>query len=147
MKKEVLDVQANIEIDELNAQSAGTLMESLGIHYTHVSKERVEATMPVDKRNRQPFGVLHGGATLALAETVAGIGSLAICKEDETAVGMQVSGNHVSPAKEGETVLAIATPIHIGHRTHVWSVDVKGKDGKLVSSIRVVNAILKKRKD
>lgn len=88
-------------MDALNAQSGSTLMGNLGIQYTYASQERIEATMPVDHRNRQPFGILHGGATLALAETVAGLGSMVLCNPDEFVVGMQVSGNHISSAHEG----------------------------------------------
>ena len=87
---------ADIPIDALNAQSGTTLMGNLGIQYTFASANRVEATMPVDHRTRQPFGILHGGATLALAETVAGLGSMIACQPDEAVVGMQVSGNHIS---------------------------------------------------
>lgn len=142
----VAEVQATeIPIDALNAQSKDTLMGTLDIVYTFASPERVEATMPVDHRNRQPFGILHGGATLALAETVAGLGSMVACKPDETVVGMQVSGNHVSSAHEGDTVRAVCTPVHLGRSSHVWNVDVFTSTGKLVSSIRVINAVMKKR--
>lgn len=134
-----------IPIDALNQQSKDTLMGHLGIQYTFASPDRVEATMPVDHRNRQPFGILHGGATLALAETVAGLGSLVACKPDETVVGMQVSGNHVSSAHEGDTVRAVCTPVHLGRSSHVWNVDVFTSTGKLVSSVRVINAVMKKR--
>lgn len=81
-------------------------MGNLGIQYTYASEDRVEATMPVDERTRQPFGILHGGATLALAETVAGLGSMILAKPDEMVVGMQVSGSHMSSAHEGDTVRA-----------------------------------------
>lgn len=120
-------------------------MGNLGMVYIHSSEGRVEATMPVDERTRQPFGILHGGATLALAETVAGMGSMVLCKPDETAVGMQVSGNHVSSAKEGDTVKAVATIIHRGSSTHVWNVDVFTSADKLVSSVRVVNCVIKRK--
>lgn len=136
---------ADIPIDAMNAQSGSTLMGNLGIQYTFASAERVEATMPVDHRTRQPFGILHGGATLALAETVAGLGSMIACQPDEAVVGMQVSGNHVSSAHEGDTVRAVCTPVHLGRSSHVWNVDVFTSTDKLVSSIRVVNAVMKKR--
>jgi len=136
---------ADIPIDAMNAQAASTLMGNLGIQYTFASAERVEATMPVDHRTRQPFGILHGGATLALAETVAGLGSMIACQPDEAVVGMQVSGNHVSSAHEGDTVRAVCTPVHLGRSSHVWNVDVFTSTDKLVSSIRVVNAVMKKR--
>ncbi len=134
-----------IPLDQLNAQAEHALMGNLGIQYTYVSQDRVEATMPVDHRTRQPFGILHGGATLALAETVAGLGSMILCQPDEFVVGMQVSGNHISSAHEGDTVRAVGTIVHKGRSSHVWNVDVFTSTNKLVSSVRVVNSILKKR--
>ncbi len=134
-----------IPLDKLNESGKRALMGNLGIQYTYASEDRVEATMPVDERTRQPFGILHGGATLALAETVAGLGSLILCKPDEVMVGMQVSGNHVSSAHEGDTVRAVGTIIHKGRSSHVWNVDIFTSTDKLVSSIRVVNSVVKKR--
>lgn len=136
---------SEIPLDKLNEQSKSTLMGNLGIQYTYASRDRVEATMPVDHRNRQPFGILHGGATLALAETVAGFGSMIICNPDEYVVGMQVSGNHISSAHEGDTVRAVGTIVHKGRSSHVWNVDVFTSTGKLVSSVRVVNSVMKRK--
>ena len=133
---------AEVPLDLLNERARHALMGNLGIQYTYASDERVEATMPVDYRTRQPFGILHGGATLALAETVAGLGSMIICEPDEIVVGMQVSGNHISSAHEGDTVRAVATIVHKGRSSHVWNVDVFTSTNKLVSSIRVVNLSL-----
>lgn len=137
--------ESTIPLDDLNAQARSTLMGNLGIQYTYADKERVEATMPVDHRTRQPFGILHGGASLALAETVAGLGSMIACQPDEVMVGMQVSGNHISSAHEGDTVRAVATVVHQGRSSHVWNVDIFTSTNKLVSSVRVVNSIMKKR--
>ena len=136
---------AEVPLDLLNERARHALMGNLGIQYTYASDERVEATMPVDYRTRQPFGILHGGATLALAETVAGLGSMIICESDEIVVGMQVSGNHISSAHEGDTVRAVATIVHKGRSSHVWNVDVFTSTNKLVSSIRVVNSVIQKR--
>ncbi len=135
---------SKIPLEQLNASSKHALMGNLGIQYTYADDTRVEATMPVDERTRQPFGVLHGGATLALAETLAGVGSLLLCQPDEVAVGMQVSGNHVSSAHQGDTVRAVATIIHKGRSSHVWNIDVFTSTGKLISSVRVVNSIIKR---
>lgn len=135
---------AEISLEALNARSHNALMGNLGIQYTYASEDRIEATMPVDYRTRQPFGILHGGATLALAETVAGLGSMITCQPDEIIVGMQISGNHISSAHEGDTVRAIATIVHKGRSSHVWNVDVFTSTNKLVSSVRVVNSVLKK---
>ena len=108
-----------VPLDQLNMRARHALMGNLGIQYTYASEDRVEATMPVDERTRQPFGILHGG--------------------------MQVSGNHMSSAHEGDTVRAVGTIIHKGRSSHVWNVDVFTSTDKLVSSIRVVNSILKKK--
>ena len=137
--------ESEIPLDALNAQAQTTLMGNLGIQYTYASHERIEATMPVDHRTRQPFGILHGGATLALAETVAGLGSMVICNPDEFVVGMQVSGNHISSAHEGDTVRAVATIVHKGRSSHVWNVDVFTSTEKLVSSIRVMKSVMKRK--
>lgn len=136
---------AEVPLDQLNMRAKHALMGNLGIQYTYASEERVEATMPVDERTRQPFGILHGGATLALAETVAGLGSMILAKPDEIVVGMQVSGNHMSSAHEGDTVRAVGTILHKGRSSHVWNVDVFTSTDKLVSSVRVINSILKKK--
>jgi uncharacterized protein (TIGR00369 family) len=140
------DIQATeIPLDQINQRSRHALAGTLGIEFTYASEERVEAIMPVDHRTCQPFGILHGGATLALAETVAGFGSMIICQADETMVGMQVSGNHISTVPEGETVRAVATIIHKGQSTHVWDVNVYTSTDKLVSSIHVLNSVMKKK--
>ena len=134
-----------VPVDVLNAQNKNTLMGALGMQYTFASPHRVEATMPVDGRTRQPFGILAGGASLALAETLAGLGSMIACKPGEMAVGMQVSGNHVSSAHDGDTVRGVATPVHLGRSSHVWNVQIFTSTGKLVSSITVTNSIMSKR--
>jgi hypothetical protein len=135
-----------IGLDEVNQLFANTLMSNLGICCTKLAKGYVEATMPVDLRTRQPFGVIHGGASLALAETVAGLGSVLLCEDGEMQVGMQVSGNHIASTPEGDTVRAQAHIIHKGRSTHVWSVEIfSTKSGKLICSCRVLNSILRKR--
>jgi len=135
---------SNMPLEQLNLASKRSLMGHLGIQYTYASGDRIEATMPVNERTRQPFGILHGGATLALAETVAGFGSLLLCKPDEVFVGMQVSGNHLSSAHEGDTVRAIGTIMHKGRSIHVWNIDIFTSTDRLVSTVRVVNAVKKK---
>ena len=90
-------------LDEINKKMAHSLVANLGITITKASATEVEATMPVDERTCQPFGYLHGGASLALAETLAGIGSIQALGENEFAMGAQVTGNHVMPAPIGAT--------------------------------------------
>lgn len=100
-----------------------------------------KATMKVDERNRQPFGFLSGGATLALAENLAGVGSLALCPND-ICVGINVSGNHVKAVAEGDTVTAIAHLISKGRLLHVWRVDIYNEAKELISEVNVTNYVI-----
>lgn len=123
-----------------------TLMDILGIEFIETDDEKtLEATMPVTIQHSQSMGVLHGGATISLAESLAGIGSNIICGNDEQCFGMQISCNHVSSAQIGDTVKAIGTILHKGRTTHVWNVDVFSETTKkLISTVRVTNAVVKK---
>jgi len=134
----------NMTIEQVNEINKCTLMESLGIEYTHLSKEYVEATMPVDNRTLQPTGILHGGATIALAETLAGVGSYLHIEENQHARGMQVSANHMSAAR-GNSVRAIGKLIHKGHVSHVWDIEIFCcSSDKMISSVRITNCIITK---
>lgn len=115
----------------------------LGIRFLPITDGTVRAEMPVDHRTSQPFGLLNGGASLALAEMVAGHGSLSLCQEGERVCGMQVSGNHMATVPVGGTVIATGRLMHRGSSTHVWNVDITTPAGKLVSTVRVVNFILR----
>jgi uncharacterized protein (TIGR00369 family) len=99
----------------------------------------------VDHRTCQPYGTLHGGASLALAESLAGYGSWAYCAPNEIPVGMQVSGNHISPVKVGNKVQASGRLVHKGSTTHIWDITITTPEGRLVASIRVVNYIIRKK--
>jgi len=100
------------------------------------------ARMKVDERNRQPFGFLSGGASLALAENVAGVGSTALCP-DCACVGIEVSGSHVKAVSEGDTVTAFARLANKGTTLHVWHVEIKNSAGELISTVRVTNYVIK----
>ncbi len=99
------------------------------------------ATMKVDERNRQPFGFLSGGASLALAENLAGVGSTALCP-GKICVGVSVSGDHVKAVVEGDTVTAIAHLVSKGRKLHVWDVQINNSDGELISTVHVTNYII-----
>lgn len=121
-----------------------TFMDTLQLTFIEDDEPTVVATMPVGRFNCQTMSVLHGGATIALAETVSGIGSNLICAEDEQCFGLQISTNHLYSAKIGDTVKATATILHQGRSTHVWDVEiVSTQTGKLVSTIRVTNFVKK----
>ncbi|HZJ08752.1 MAG TPA: PaaI family thioesterase [Trueperaceae bacterium] len=120
---------------------ADTLLETLGIVVTEVGPERVVATMPVTPAHHQPHGILHGGASVALAETVASIGASVELQDYQRAVGLEINANHLRQVTSG-LVTAVATPIHRGRRTHVWAVEIREPTGKLVCVSRCTVAIL-----
>lgn len=124
------------------AMRARGVAETLGIEVTELSPERVVATMPVDERTRQPFGILHGGASVALAETVASLGAWMNCdREKQAAVGLEINANHLRSKRDG-MVRAVATPVHRGRSTHVWSVEIRDEEEKLVCVSRCTLAIV-----
>ncbi len=117
------------------------LSTRLGMEFVSTSEPDVcVATMPVNEHTRQPFGVLSGGATLALAETLAGAGSMALCP-GQVCVGINVSANHVRSAFEGDAVTARARIINQSRHLHVWQVEVSDSQGMLVSSVQVTNFV------
>ena len=119
-----------------------TLLEALGIEVTLATRERVEARMPVDRRTHQPFGLLHGGASVALAETVASVGGyMNVDPAREHVVGLEINANHLRAKRDGE-VRAVATPIHVGRRTQVWDVRIADEEGKLVCVSRCTLAVV-----
>ncbi len=124
---------------------AHSMIGHLGITFLPNEGDRVRAEMPVDHRTCQPFGLLNGGASLALAETLAGYGSMQLCRADEFASGMQVSGNHISTVAVGGKVVAYGTLLHRGRNSHIWNVDITTPEGTLVSTVRVVNFIGKRK--
>lgn len=138
-----------MNIDDVRDDLPGeqTMSATLGMRFISTPEpDTCMATMPVDGRTRQPFGVLCGGATLALAETLAGLGSLALCPGERFA-GVNVSGSHVKAAADGDTVTATARIIHRGHRFHVWNVTVRNSAGEIISTVTVTNYAVKNTKD
>lgn len=122
--------------------AARGLAETIGIEILELTADRVVATMPVDDRTRQPFGLLHGGASLALAETVASLGAAAnVDLERFVAVGQEINGNHLRGKTEG-VVRATAVPIHRGRTSQVWAIDIADEQGRLVCVSRCTMAII-----
>ena len=118
------------------------LSNTLGMEFLSTSEEDTcMARMKVDERNRQPFGFLSGGASLALAENLAGVGSLALCP-DKISVGISVSGSHIKAVSEGDTVTAFGRLLHKGRTLHQWLVEIKNSRGELISSVQVTNYVL-----
>jgi 1,4-dihydroxy-2-naphthoyl-CoA hydrolase len=131
-------------VADLNVGRGGTLVEHLGIEFCEIGDDFVRATMPVDQRTRQPYGLLHGGASVALAETLGSMGaSMCIDVAEYLCVGQEINANHVRSARSGR-VTGTARPVHLGGRTHVWTIDIVNEDGKLVCTSRLTVAIIRR---
>ncbi|MFY9309726.1 MAG: hotdog fold thioesterase [Bacteroidia bacterium] len=118
------------------------MCEAIGIEITEVTPGSVKGRMPVDHRTVQPAGILHGGASVALAETLGSVASNLIVDHSKyICVGLDINANHIRPASSG-FVYAEATPIHIGKKTHVWSIEIKNEAGKLVCISRLTMAVV-----
>ena len=129
-------------IEQLNHLNKNTMMEVIGVEYLESGEGYLKARMPVNDATKQPNGILHGGANLALAETVAGLGSAIMVDLKKYAVrGAQVSANHVGTVSSG-WVYAEGNLIHKGKNTHVWNIDIKNEKGKLLSTCRLTNFII-----
>src|ERR1700680_2541823 len=131
-------------LEELNTNGRGTLIEHLGIMFTEIGDDFVRATMPVDARTAQPYGLLHGGASVALAETLGSTGA-AMCVDaaEYQVVGQEINANHVRAARSG-LVTGTARAVHLGGRTHVWSIDILNDAQKLVCISRITMAVIKR---
>lgn len=120
------------------------LSNTLGMEFISTPEpDTCQAKMKVDEKNRQVFGFLSGGASLALAENLAGVGSMALCP-DKICVGINVSGSHVKAVMEGDTVTATAYLLHRGKTLHQWHIDITNKAGELISSVEVTNFVMNK---
>lgn len=134
----------NTDLIKLNESSSGTLMEVLGIEYTEVGEDYICGTMPVDNRTHQPMGIMHGGASAALIETLGSIGShLLIDSATEFSSGLDLNINHLRAVRSG-TVTGKAQIVHKGKTTHVWQVHITNEEGKLVSTGRLTVFVGKK---
>ncbi|WP_075343632.1 hotdog fold thioesterase [Tenacibaculum agarivorans] len=132
-------------LKKLNAFNNNTLMETLAIEFVDFGEQMIQAKMPVNSKVHQPYGLLHGGATAALAETVGSVASVFFTEDKSKIVkGIELSINHVKSKKEG-VVFGTATPIHKGRTTHLWEVRVTDEEGELISICKLTNIILDKK--
>ena len=138
--------QTDISTVLANTRATNSMSEYLGIEFTEVGDDYLIATMPIDHRTKQPIGIMHGGASCVLAETV-GSTAANFCVDINThyCVGLDINTNHIRPMREG-FVTAIAKPFHLGKKTQVWSIDIKNKEDKLVSVSRLTMSVLKREK-
>jgi len=134
-----------ITLEALNKMSANTMVDHLGIIYTALGEDYLEAKMPVDHRTHQPLGLLHGGASVALAETLGSVA--AMCCLDtglQYPVGLEINANHVKSVREG-FVIGRVTAVHIGKKTHVWEIRINTEKKELVCISRITMAIIDKK--
>ena len=130
--------------DMINPLSKNTMGEHLGIEVTRVGEDYLEGRMPVDHRTRQPYGLLHGGASVTLAETLGSVASAFVVDRSKyDCVGLEINANHLRSVREG-SVTAIARPVHLGKTTHVWDIRIHDEREKLVCISRLTVAIIKK---
>lgn len=129
------------DLATLNAMSRNTAMEPLGIVFTEVGHDFLRATMPVDHRTHQPYGLLHGGASVLLAETLGSSAAMQCVGEDEACVGIEINANHLRGVREGH-VTGTARPLHVGGRTQVWEIRIEDERGKLVCISRLTVAVI-----
>lgn len=130
-----------LDLAELNALSRGTAIEALGIEFVDIGDDHLVATMPVDARTRQPYGLLHGGASVLLAETLGSSAGNMCVAEGEVCVGLEINANHVRAAREG-VVRGTARALHIGRSTQVWEIRIEDARGRLACISRLTLAVV-----
>lgn len=125
----------------INRRLDGTLASVLGIEFVEIGDDYLAATMPVDDRTRQPYGLLHGGATAALAETLGSVGGIfCVDLSESVVVGLEINANHIRSVRDG-VVRGTAWPLHLGRTTQVWRIRVEDLEGQLVSACRLTLAV------
>jgi 1,4-dihydroxy-2-naphthoyl-CoA hydrolase len=136
-----------LSLHDFQHWNKNTLGEHLGIAFTEVGDNYLKATMPVDNRTKQPFGLLHGGASVALAETLGSVASALVVDQDKfLCVGLEINANHVRSARSG-FVTGITAPVHLGASTHVWEIKIFDEENKLICISRLTVSVLKRKRD
>ncbi len=130
-----------IALDALNALSRGTAMEPLGIAFTEIGPDYLRGTMPVDARTRQPYGLLHGGASALLAETLGSTAGGLCVEEGQGVVGIEINANHLAGVRQG-LVTGTARPLHVGRSTQVWEIRIEDDRGRLACISRLTLAVI-----
>jgi len=134
----------NINLTDFAHLGKNTLGDQLGMEFTEIGEDYIKGTMPVDHRTKQPYGLLHGGASVALAETLGSIGSALVVDQTKfNCVGLEINANHLRSVRDG-FVTGIARPIHLGASTHVWDIRITDQRDKLVCISRLTVAVIKK---
>jgi 1,4-dihydroxy-2-naphthoyl-CoA hydrolase len=126
------------DLDRLHRETA---VHALGIEFLEIGAAHLRARMPVDARTRQPMGILHGGASVTLAETLGSVAAVLCLPEGRLAVGLEINANHIRAARSG-WVTGLCTPVHVGRSTHVWQIEIRDDAERLVCTSRITMAIL-----
>ncbi len=130
-----------ISVDHLTSIHVDTAVANLGIEFLEVGDDFIRARVPVDSRTRQPYGILHGGVSVVLAETLGSCGAACASPPGHRAVGLDINANHLRSASDG-WVIGTARPVHIGRTTHVWQIDMSNEKGQLTCVSRITMAVL-----
>ena len=133
-----------ISVESITALSAGCAVSHLGMEFLEVGDDFIRGRVPVDERTRQPYGLLHGGVSVALAETLGSVAAGHVVAEGHMVVGLDINANHLKSARSG-WVTGIARPVHIGRSTQVWHIDMHNDDGELTCVSRLTMAVLAPR--
>ncbi|HSM30712.1 MAG TPA: hotdog fold thioesterase [Woeseiaceae bacterium] len=134
------------DAERLQQTMQGSLLEHLGLTIEGIGDDWISVRMPVDKRTIQPYGILHGGASVALAESLGSLASI-LCIEDpstHTPVGVEINANHLRPGPEGRYVIGTLSPIRVGRRIHVWNIEIRDPDDRLVCISRLTIMIVER---
>ncbi|GAB4500251.1 MAG: hotdog fold thioesterase [Saprospiraceae bacterium] len=134
-------------LEGLNILNANTMAEVLGIVFTEIGDDYLVATMPVNSKTVQPFRILHGGANVALAETLGSVAST-LCLDDlssQTSVGLEINANHLKSVREGGFVTGVCRPVRVGRQVHVWQIEIRDEKGELSCISRLTVAIVARR--
>jgi len=132
----------DFKIEDIDQFSKDTIVENVGIKFLERGDDFIKATMPVDKRTKQPHGILHGGASVVLAETLGSIASYMTLDDACLSVGLEIKANHLKSVSKG-LVTGIVKPVHLGKTTQVWDISIKNEDHQLICVSRLTMAILK----
>lgn len=128
-------------LDALNAMNEGTMMALLDIRYVALTDDALEATMPVDHRTHQPFGLLHGGASVVLAETLGSMAGYLCTEGEQKVVGLEINANHIRSVRSGR-VRGVCKAIHTGRRSQVWQIEIFDEEGRLCCTSRLTTAVI-----
>jgi 1,4-dihydroxy-2-naphthoyl-CoA hydrolase len=139
-----MQIPSHIQLSDIQAIGKGSMVEFLEIEFTEIGENYLVGKMPVNNKTKQPFGLLHGGASVVLAETLGSIASNLVLEEGKMAVGLEINANHIKSVRDGY-VYGKAQPVHLGKHTHVWSIEIRDESDNMVCISRLTVAVIDKK--